>query len=238
MGGLDDRGAIPEGEECIGDGHDRERLPIAVHLERDRLPATCRRTHCVTYFYGCYFVDDDRLWGVNHRRTGTANSLAALKPIRAARLDSVPIYSAWTISPLTPAWTSTAGRRRTGPVASCGLTACADRRVTCDATHSTRRWSTDTAYSSRAIRVRPRRRGIRPSSPGGLPSAEDGRALHQQAQATAWPGHPLRQDRHDLPRWTPPRRHLHLVSELIRKKRPAQPDSVTEDHTPSHCSAP
>jgi transposase len=57
-----------------------------------RLPATYRRTHGVTYFHGCYSVGDDRLWGVNHRRKGTANTLAALKSIRAARPDGAPIY--------------------------------------------------------------------------------------------------------------------------------------------------
>ncbi|WP_329604602.1 IS630 family transposase [Streptomyces radicis] len=58
----------------------------------DRLPATYRRAHGVTYFHGCYSVGDDRLWGVNHRRKGAADSLAALKSIRAARPDGAPIY--------------------------------------------------------------------------------------------------------------------------------------------------
>lgn len=58
----------------------------------DRLPATYRRTHGVTYFHGCYSVGDDRLWGVNRRRKGTANTLAALKSIRAARPDGAPVY--------------------------------------------------------------------------------------------------------------------------------------------------
>lgn len=53
---------------------------------------TYRRTHGVTYFHGCYSVGDDRLWGVNRRRKGTANTLAALKSIRAARPDGAPIY--------------------------------------------------------------------------------------------------------------------------------------------------
>ncbi|MFD6684166.1 excalibur calcium-binding domain-containing protein [Micromonospora parva] len=44
--------------------------------------------------------------------------------------------------------------------------------------------------------------------------------MHQQAQAVARSGHPLRQDRHHLPRRTPPRRHLHLVGKVIRRKRP------------------
>ncbi len=42
--------------------------------------------------HGCYSVDDDRLWGVDRRRKGTANTLAALKSIRAARPDRAPIY--------------------------------------------------------------------------------------------------------------------------------------------------
>jgi hypothetical protein len=60
----------------------------------DRLPATYRRTHGVTYFHRCHSVGDDRRWGVNCRRKGTANSLAALKSIRAARSDGAPIYRA------------------------------------------------------------------------------------------------------------------------------------------------
>ncbi|WP_432132005.1 transposase [Streptomyces tendae] len=103
----------------------------------------------------------------------------------------------------------------------------------------------DKAYSSRAIRSDLRRRGIRavipqPSDPGhppqtprqqrrqttglrprGVQAAQHRRAVHQQAQAVARPGHPLRQDRHHLPRRTPHRRHLHLVSEMIWKKRPS-----------------
>ncbi|TWD17593.1 transposase [Streptomyces sp. T12] len=43
----------------------------------NRLPATFRRTHGVTHFHACYSVGDDRLWGVNRRRKGTANTLAA-----------------------------------------------------------------------------------------------------------------------------------------------------------------
>lgn len=58
----------------------------------DRLPATYRRTHGVTYFHGCYSIGDDSLWGVNRRRKGAANTLAALKSIRAARPDGDPIY--------------------------------------------------------------------------------------------------------------------------------------------------
>ncbi|MFI0765216.1 IS630 family transposase [Streptomyces sp. NPDC021218] len=58
----------------------------------NRLPATYRRTHGVTYFHGCYSVGDDRLWGVNRRRKGTANTMAALKSIRAPRPDGAPVY--------------------------------------------------------------------------------------------------------------------------------------------------
>ncbi len=58
----------------------------------DRLPATYHRTHGVRYFHGCYSIGDNRLWGVNHRRKGAANTLTALKSIRAARPDGAPIY--------------------------------------------------------------------------------------------------------------------------------------------------
>ncbi|MET7719064.1 IS630 family transposase [Streptomyces sp. NPDC005407] len=58
----------------------------------DRLPATYNRTHGVRYFHGCYSVGDDTLWGVNRRRKGAGNTLAALKSIRTARPDGAPIY--------------------------------------------------------------------------------------------------------------------------------------------------
>ncbi|WP_308380001.1 IS630 family transposase [Streptomyces sp. ISL-43] len=58
----------------------------------DRVPATYHRTHGVTYFHGCYSVGDDTVWGVNRRHKGGAQSLAALKSIRAARPDGAPIY--------------------------------------------------------------------------------------------------------------------------------------------------
>lgn len=64
----------------------------ATQGEPSRLPATYRRTQGVTYFHGCYSVGDDRLWGVNRRRKGAANTLAALKSIGAARPDGAPIY--------------------------------------------------------------------------------------------------------------------------------------------------
>ncbi|MEU5957929.1 IS630 family transposase [Streptomyces sp. NPDC047525] len=57
-----------------------------------RIPATYHRTHGVTYFHGCYSIGDDALWGVNRRHKGAAQSLAALKSIRAARPDGAPIY--------------------------------------------------------------------------------------------------------------------------------------------------
>ncbi|MFD4829155.1 IS630 family transposase [Streptomyces uncialis] len=58
----------------------------------DRLPATYHRTHGVTYFHGCYSIGDDTLRRVNRRRKGAANTLAALRSIRAARPDGAPIY--------------------------------------------------------------------------------------------------------------------------------------------------
>ncbi|MEV1083432.1 IS630 family transposase [Streptomyces sp. NPDC050211] len=64
----------------------------AAQTRPDRVPATYHRTHGVRYFHGCYSVGDDTLWGVNHRRKGAVNTLAALKSIRAARPDGAPIY--------------------------------------------------------------------------------------------------------------------------------------------------
>ncbi|MFJ2095469.1 IS630 family transposase [Streptomyces sp. NPDC087901] len=58
----------------------------------ERHPATYHRTHGVRYFHGCYSVGDDTLWGVNRRRKGAGNTLAALRSIRAARPDGAPIY--------------------------------------------------------------------------------------------------------------------------------------------------
>ncbi|WP_416903502.1 IS630 family transposase [Micromonospora echinospora] len=57
-----------------------------------RLPANYRKLHGVRQFHGCYSVGDDQLWGVVRRRKSAANTLAALKSIRAARPDGAPIY--------------------------------------------------------------------------------------------------------------------------------------------------
>lgn len=64
----------------------------AEHSHPDRLPATYRRTHGITYFHGCYSVGDDKLWGINRRRKGIDHTWAALRSIRAARPDGAPIY--------------------------------------------------------------------------------------------------------------------------------------------------
>ncbi len=53
----------------------------------DRLPANYHRTEGVTYFHGCYSVGADTLWGINHRRKGTGNTLVALRSIRAVCPD-------------------------------------------------------------------------------------------------------------------------------------------------------
>ncbi|GAA4078859.1 IS630 family transposase [Actinomadura miaoliensis] len=70
---------------CHGAGWSRQGRP-------DRLPATYTRTHGVRYFHGCYSLGDDTPWGVTRRRKSGANTLAALKSIRAARPDGAPIY--------------------------------------------------------------------------------------------------------------------------------------------------
>ncbi|PWU62386.1 IS630 family transposase [Micromonospora globispora] len=57
-----------------------------------RLPANYHKLHGVRQFHGCYSIGDDTLWGVVRRQKSAANTLAALKSIRAARPDGAPIY--------------------------------------------------------------------------------------------------------------------------------------------------
>jgi transposase len=57
-----------------------------------RLPANYHKTAGVRQFHGCYSVGEDRLWGVVRERKSAANTLAALRSIRAARPDGAPIY--------------------------------------------------------------------------------------------------------------------------------------------------
>jgi transposase len=57
-----------------------------------RLPANYHKTAGVRYFHGCYSIGEDRLWGVVRAGKSAANTLAALRSIRAARPDSEPIY--------------------------------------------------------------------------------------------------------------------------------------------------
>lgn len=57
-----------------------------------RLPANYHKTQGVRQFHGCYSVGEDRLWGVVRHRKGAANTLAALRSIRAARPDGEPVY--------------------------------------------------------------------------------------------------------------------------------------------------
>ncbi|GAA3245744.1 IS630 family transposase [Dactylosporangium siamense] len=58
----------------------------------DRLPANYHKLHGVRQFHACYSVGTDTLWGVVRRRKSAANTLTALKSIRAARPDGAPIY--------------------------------------------------------------------------------------------------------------------------------------------------
>jgi len=58
-----------------------------------RLRATYRRTQGIRYFYGCYALADDQLWGVLRERKGADHTLAALKSIRAARPGGYRLYA-------------------------------------------------------------------------------------------------------------------------------------------------
>jgi len=57
-----------------------------------RLRANYHKTCGVRQFHACYSVGDDRLWGVVRHRKSAANTLAALRSIRAARPDGQRIY--------------------------------------------------------------------------------------------------------------------------------------------------
>jgi transposase len=57
------------------------------------LPANYHKEHGVRQLHGCYSVGDDQLWGIVRERKSAANTLAALKSIRAARPDGAPIYA-------------------------------------------------------------------------------------------------------------------------------------------------
>jgi len=57
-----------------------------------RQPANYNKLHGVRQFHGCYSIGDDELWGVVRERKSAANTLRALKSIRARRLDGDRIY--------------------------------------------------------------------------------------------------------------------------------------------------
>jgi transposase len=57
-----------------------------------RLRANYHKSAGVRQFHGCYSVGEDRLWGVVRQRKSAANTLAALRSIRAARPDGQPIH--------------------------------------------------------------------------------------------------------------------------------------------------
>jgi transposase len=60
--------------------------------EPQRQPANYHKLHGVRQFHGCYSIGDDTLWGIVRHRKSAANTLAALRSIRAARPDGQPIY--------------------------------------------------------------------------------------------------------------------------------------------------
>ena len=77
-----------------------------------RLRATCHRTHGIRYFHGCYSLGDDQLWGVVRERKDADHTLAAQKPIRAARPGGYRLFVILGNLPAskTPAIRAWAGR--------------------------------------------------------------------------------------------------------------------------------
>ncbi len=76
--------------------------PLAIHptggccwaakKKPQRLRANYHKTCGVRQFHACYSVGDDRMWGVVKPRKSAANTLAAMRSIRAARPDGQRIY--------------------------------------------------------------------------------------------------------------------------------------------------
>ena len=60
--------------------------------EPQRLRANFHKTAGVRQFHGCYSVADDQLFGVVRHKKGAANTLAALRQIRAKRPDGKTVY--------------------------------------------------------------------------------------------------------------------------------------------------
>ena len=85
----------PAADGLVGDAHAALKHQLSCWAEQsqpDRLPATYRRTHGITYFHGCFSVGDDQMWGINRRRKGIDHTWAALRTLGAARPDGAPIY--------------------------------------------------------------------------------------------------------------------------------------------------
>ena len=57
-----------------------------------RQPANYNKTHGVRQFHGCYCVGEDMLWGTVRKQKSAANTLAALRSIRARRPDGARIH--------------------------------------------------------------------------------------------------------------------------------------------------
>lgn len=57
-----------------------------------RQPANYNKTHGVRQFHGCYSVGEDMLWGTVRKQKSAANTLAALRSIRARRPDGARIH--------------------------------------------------------------------------------------------------------------------------------------------------
>ena len=71
----------------------RERLRVlGAALASSAAARELHKLHGVRQFHGCYSVGDDELWGVVRRRKSAANTLAALRGIRARRPDGEPVY--------------------------------------------------------------------------------------------------------------------------------------------------
>ena len=60
--------------------------------QAQRLPANYHKTHGTRQFYACYWLGEDRLWGIVYKAKSARNALAALKSCRKQLPDGERIY--------------------------------------------------------------------------------------------------------------------------------------------------
>ena len=98
-----------------GSGWSRKGRP-----QRQR--ANYNKLHGVRQFHGCYSLGEDTLWGAVRQQKSAANTLAALKSIRARRLDTLTPVAADPPPPQPPTSNTTTQKSPTTHASPLGTT--------------------------------------------------------------------------------------------------------------------